>query len=102
MGKTSPGNVLRFSGLLDVRRAAETREALHECIEDGNGDVVVDLSEVDGIDATVMAVLAAAALRLQRAGRSVVLQGCAPQVRRLFACRGWRRFFVWDREVLNR
>jgi anti-anti-sigma factor len=91
-------DVLRLSGLLDARRAAETRQALYERIRCGEGDVVLDLSEVESIDATVMTVLAAAAVRLHRVGRSIVLRGCTPPLRRLFAFRGWRRLFVWERE----
>ena len=92
-------DVVQLSGLLDARRAAETRQRLHERIDGGDGALVVDLSEVESIDATVMTVLAAAAVRLQRAGRRMVLRGCTPALRRLFAYRGWRRLFVWERDA---
>ena len=90
-------DVVLLSGMLDARRAAETREVLYERIEGGEGDVVVDLTDVETMDATVMTVLAAAAVRLRRAGRHVVLRGCTPTLRRLFAYRRWRRLFVWER-----
>ena len=89
--------VVLLSGLLDARRAAETRQVLYQSIESVEGDVVVDLTAVESIDATVMTVLAAAAVRLRRAGRHVVLRGCTPTLRRLFAHRGCRRLFVWER-----
>jgi anti-anti-sigma factor len=91
-------DVVALSGLLDARRAAETRAVLYERIDTGDGDVVVDLTEVESMDATVMTVLAAAAVRLRRAGRQVVVRGCPPALRRLFAFRGWRRLFVWERD----
>ena len=90
-------DVVALSGLLDGRRAAETRGKLWELIDRSDGDVVVDLSRVESMDATVMSVLAAAAVRLKRGGRRVVLRGCAPGLRRLVAHRGWRRLFVWER-----
>jgi anti-anti-sigma factor len=90
-------DVVTLSGLLDARRAAETRQVLYERIDTVEGDVVVDLTDVESMDATVMTVLAAAAVRLRRAGRQVVLRGCTPALRRLFAFRGWRRLFVWER-----
>jgi anti-anti-sigma factor len=90
-------DVVLLSGLLDARRAAETRQVLYDRIDRGEGDVVVDLTDVESIDATVMTVFAAAAVRLHRAGRNVVLRGCTPALRRLFAFRGWRRLFVWER-----
>jgi anti-anti-sigma factor len=91
-------DVVRLSGLLDARRAAETRQALYARIQGGDGDLVVDLTEVESIDATVMTVLGAAAVRLHRMGRHVVLRGCRPALRRLFAFRGRRRLFVWERD----
>ena len=90
-------DVVALSGLLDARRAADTRRRLYERIDGADGDVVVDLTDVETMDATVMTVLAAAALKLRKAGRHVVLRGCPPTLRRLFAHRGWRRLFVWER-----
>ncbi len=97
----SRDGVLALSGLLDVRRASEIRDALYTLIQGQDGDVVVDLSEVETMDATVMRVLAAAAVRLRRAGRHVVLRGCPAPLRRLIAFRGWRRLFVWERPEVN-
>ena len=97
MHAASKDDVVLLSGLLDARRAAETRQVLYQRIESAGGDVVVDMTEVETLDATVMTVLAAAAIRLRRVGRHVVLRGCTPTLRRLFAHRGWRRLFVWER-----
>lgn len=93
-----PGGVVTLSGLLDVRRAGELRDAIYSVIQGQDGDVVVDLTEVESMDATAVQVLAAAAVRLQRAGRHVVLRGCPSALRRFIACRGWRRLFVWERQ----
>ena len=98
---SGPGDddrVVTLSGLLDVRRAGEIRDALWSVIQVQDGDVVVDLTDVESMDATAVQVLAAAAVRLQRAGRHVVLRGCPSALRRLIACRGWRRLFVWERQ----
>ncbi len=97
VGAVGRDGVLALSGLLDVRRTAEIREALYAQIHRQDGDVVVDLSDVETMDVTVMQVLAAAAVRLRRAGRVVVLVGCPTTLRRLIAFRGWRRLFVWER-----
>ena len=90
-------SAMALSGRLDGRHASEVRAALYERIEAEQGDVVVDLTEVESIDGTVLKLLAAAALRLQRTGRQLVLRGCSPTLRRVFAFGGRRRLFVWDR-----
>jgi anti-anti-sigma factor len=88
---------LALDGHLDGRRSAEVREALYHHI-DGHpeGDVVVDLREVESIDVTTMRLLAAAALKVEREGRRLVLRDCRPSLRRAFAFTGWRRLFVLE------
>jgi anti-anti-sigma factor len=94
---TNEDSAMSLSGRLDGRHASAVREALYQRIEGEQGDVVVDLTEVESIDGTVLKLLAAAALRLQRTGRQMVLRGCSPAVRRVFAFGGLRRLFAWDR-----
>jgi anti-anti-sigma factor len=89
---------LTLSGHLDGRCSSEMRAQLYAHIEDHpDEDVVVDLSGVESIDATALRVLAVAALRVERAGRRIVLRGCSPAIRRVFAFGGWRRLFVLER-----
>ena len=89
---------LALEGHLDGRRSAEVREALYHHIDQHpDTDVVVDLSRVESVDVTTMRLLAAASLKVERAGRKIVLRGCSPSLRRVFAFTGWRRLFVLDR-----
>ncbi len=89
---------LRLSGRLDGRTSAAVRSALYEHVERDRGQrVVIDLSRVEFIDSTCLRVLAAFAVRLQRAGRHVVLRGCSPALRRLLAFTGVRRLFWFER-----
>ena len=91
---------LTLAGPLDGRCSSELREELYDHIRRHPGeDVVVDLSRVESIDATAFRLLAAAALRLERGGRRVVLRGCSPSLRRLFAFGGWRRLFLLERST---
>ena len=46
------GYELALSGRLDVSAVAEVRAALHQAIDSGTGDLVVDLSAVELLDAT--------------------------------------------------
>jgi anti-anti-sigma factor len=89
---------LTIAGHLDGRCSSEVREQLYAHIEDHpDEDVLVDLSSVESIDATALRVLAVAALRVERAGRRIVLRGCSPAIRRVFAFGGWRRLFLLER-----
>lgn len=98
MATARASNAISLSGRLDGRCSAEVREALYEHIEQHpDQDVVVDLTHVESIDATVLKMLAAAALRVERAGRKVILRGCSPAVRRVLAFGSWRRLFRLER-----
>jgi anti-anti-sigma factor len=89
-----------LSGRLDGRCSASVRAALHEYIDQHpDRDVVVDLTEVESIDVTMLNLLAAAALRVERTGRRVVLRGLSPSVRRVIAFGGWRRLFRVERDA---
>jgi anti-anti-sigma factor len=94
----SASDALALSGHLDGRCSAEVRQALHEHIDNHpDEDVIVDLTEVESIDVTALRMLAAAALRVERAGRKVILRGCSPALRRVLAFGGWRRLFRLER-----
>jgi anti-anti-sigma factor len=91
-------DAITLSGSLDGRCSAEVREALYEHIEQHpDQDVIVDLTLVESIDVTALNMLAAAALRVERAGRRVVLRGCSPALRRVLAFGSWRRLFRLER-----
>ncbi len=92
------GTAVMLSGHLDVRCSADVRETLYGYIgSHPDRDVVVDLTDVESIDATTLRMFAAAALRVERTGRRIVLRGCSPSLRRVIAFGGWRRFFAMER-----
>ena len=82
---------LTVSGRLDGTSVTEVRASLEGLIAATDGDVVVDLTCVDVIDAVGLGMLAAAHRRLERAGRHLVLRGCAGHVRRVLAVTGLNR-----------
>lgn len=81
---TTHDGTLVLVGRFDGRSTAQVRELLYARIEKG-GVVVVDLAAVDSIDVAALRLLAAAGALLDRQGRTLVLRGCAPAVRRLLA-----------------
>jgi anti-anti-sigma factor len=88
------GCELVLSGQLDVRSAGDVREALHGAIEGGTGDLVVDVSGVDLIDATGLGVLLGAHRRAAQVGRRVVLRDASPRVARILRLTRLNRVFV--------
>jgi anti-anti-sigma factor len=80
---TTDGLVL--TGALDAKSVATVRTALTHMLDQHVGDVVLDVSGVDSLDATGLAVLAAAHRRAQREGRHLVLRGCHGSLRRVLA-----------------
>ena len=91
-------DAITLSGRLDGRCSAEVREVLYEHIErHPDQDVILDVTAVESSDATALKMLAAAALRLERVGRKVVLRGCSPAMRRVLSLGSWRRLFRLER-----
>lgn len=77
------GSLIRLSGRLDGSGAAEARAALHDALAVGSGDLVVDLSEVDVIDATGLGVVVGAHRRGTSCGRRIVLRGVSDRFARI-------------------
>jgi anti-anti-sigma factor len=77
------GDLVVISGALESATAADAREALHEAVDRGSGDLVVDLRGVDHIDATGLGVLVGAHRRAQRVERRLVLRAVPPRIHRL-------------------
>jgi anti-anti-sigma factor len=78
-----PGHLLALHGRLDVAAAADARLALADAVASGSGDLVVDLSDLQQVDATGLGVLVGAHRAAGRAGRALVLLDVPPQVERL-------------------
>jgi anti-sigma B factor antagonist len=78
-----PGERLRLAGRLDARRAAQARAALHEAVDGGDGELVLDLGGLEIWDGTGLGVLVGAGRRAQRAQRRLVLTDVQPRELRL-------------------
>jgi anti-sigma B factor antagonist len=81
----SAAQVVCIESRLDVSTAARVRPMLHLSVGDGKGDLIVDLSAVELIDATGLGVLVGAHRHASREGRRLVLRGVPPRVMRLLA-----------------
>jgi anti-anti-sigma factor len=97
MDVTSSGQILYLSGTFDVRSTAQVRDELYRHLDSTSGDVVVDLSRVESLDATALRMLAAATMIMERQHRGVRLTGCSPQLRRVLAFTRLRRLVQIDR-----
>ena len=72
-----------LSGRLDVSSVSSVRSVLHSAIDTGTGDLFVDLSGVEMIDATGLGVLVGAHRRAVLCGRRVVLRNVSGRVSRI-------------------
>lgn len=81
---TDDDGTVVLTGRFDGRSTARVRELLHDRVDE-DGDVVVDLAGVESVDVTALRLLAATGALLDRQGRTLVLRGCTPAVRRLLA-----------------
>jgi anti-anti-sigma factor len=83
MELTTDGSTLRIGGQLDVRCVTELRNAIYDHLDAHPGHVVLDLSEVESADLTVLKMLAVASRMANRAGHRVTVRDCPDGVRRL-------------------
>jgi anti-anti-sigma factor len=72
-------------GFLDVRGAAVVRQALRDAFAGTTGDVHLDVSGVDAIDVTGLALIVAAHRQALRENRRLVIVGVRPSLARVFA-----------------
>lgn len=70
-------------GEIDLATVPRLTECLNDALLAGDGDVRVDLGDVDFIDAAGMGALAGAAIRLNAAGRSLLVVNVRPRLRRV-------------------
>jgi anti-anti-sigma factor len=83
-----PGQEITLAGRLDARTASVARAVLQAAVDDGTGDLVVRLHDVEIWDASGLGVLVGVHRRSRRAGRRLVLTDVPPrQVRLLRATR---------------
>jgi anti-sigma B factor antagonist len=80
-----PGLVLSVGGPLSARTVADVRAALVAAIAGGRGDLVVDISAVELVDASGLGVMVGAHRLALRNERRLVLRGVPQRIERLLA-----------------
>jgi anti-anti-sigma factor len=85
------GTIMPISGRIDASTVSQLRERLHSAVDGGVGVLVLDLSEVELVDAIGLAMLAGTQRRALRAGRQVLLRGTPPRLQRLLVATGLDR-----------
>lgn len=87
---------LAVGGRLDVHSAADARSVLHNAVDSGDGDLVLNLGGLDSWDATGLGVIMGAHRRAGRCGRTLVLREVPPQMQRLLVATRLHRILAID------
>ncbi|MEV1240657.1 STAS domain-containing protein [Nonomuraea sp. NPDC050022] len=77
--------VVRIGARLDAGTSAGVRERLHDAVDSGEGDLILDLSKLEMIDATGLGVLVGTHRRALSVQRHLVLRGVPPRIMRVLA-----------------
>ncbi|MFI9270375.1 STAS domain-containing protein [Kitasatospora sp. NPDC052896] len=92
---------LAVEGRLDVRTAADARARLHQAVDSGAGDLVLDLSGLESWDATGLGVIMGTHRRAGRLGRRLVLRDVPPQLQRLLVATRLHRILAVEGMVIE-
>lgn len=99
MDLTTEGTTLFLVGRFDGRSTSSVRDALYALMDRSGGDVVVDISGLESLDATALRLLAVASRKMKRSGRRLVLRGCNPSLRRIIAVTKLRHLVQFERST---
>ena len=94
-----PGAEVDLVGRLDAKSASGARDLLHACIDDGDGDLLLHVGELEIWDSTGLGVLVGAHRRARRANRRIVLTEVPPRHLRLLKATKLHRLFVVEPRV---
>jgi len=94
-------NSVTLGSHLDVRNVGMARASLYAVIEDASGDVVIDMANLESIDAAGLGMITAVHLRFERSGRRLVLRNCPREIRRVLAVTRLNRILHLDRAHLR-
>ena len=83
MDIVSDGHTLVLHGAFDVRSTSEVRNAIYECLEGLDEDVVIDMTDVTTIDVTALRLLAVATRAAWLSGHHLTVRTPGPAVRRM-------------------
>lgn len=101
MDITTDGPVLMLHGDFDVRSTWEVRTAIYDHLEGLDEDIVVDLGDVENIDATALRVLAVATRQAWLNGHHLTVRNCGPSVRRMMHLTRLARAIEVERSVAS-
>ena len=96
-----PGAALALSGRLGAATVADVRAALCAAVDSGVDDLLLDLHEVELVDATGLGVIVSAHRRADRLGRRLVLQRVPDRIERLLTATRLNRVLVVQRPVID-
>lgn len=94
-----PGQRVQLSGRIDAASVAEVRLALRDAVDQGHGELIVDVAGLVLGDATGLGALLGAHRRSMRAGRALVLTNVPEGMHRLLVATRLARV-LWVRQEL--
>ncbi|HEX7739691.1 MAG TPA: STAS domain-containing protein [Marmoricola sp.] len=92
------GATLHILGQVDGRGTADLRDAIRTQLDLYEGDVVLDVAEVESVDLLALRTIAVASREAMLHGQRVLLRDCPPMFRRLLHLSHLRALVTYESE----
>lgn len=83
VSETAEGQEVSIHGWICVHTVPDVRQALHQIVDSGVGDVLLDLSEAEIGDSTALGMLVESHRRARRRARRICVTAMTPRTARL-------------------
>ncbi len=90
---------VNIQGEIDIYTAGKLKEKLNKILDERNGDLKVNLKELEYIDSTGLGVFIGVLRRLKENGKNIKMMNPRPNIKKLLNITGLDKIFIVEGEL---